>query len=175
MNKNSFIALISAVIILSSSCWVCAKNISFKSSLVWNIEDGADYKLPEDLAGRTYEISKAVKTDAQIQTIAANWEFKGEVILEISVNNGIDYVLAVNGVPLDYTDSSSGNEIKWRVTLGDESRLIKLEIVYIGHMPHAKRAAKRYVTNKRGKVSCQVRISIRRLSRTKISGCIKRK
>ncbi len=50
-----------------------------------------------------------------------------------------------------------------------------LEIVDIGHIPHAKRAAKRYVTKISGIPNCQQRMSVILFPPIKTSGCTKRK
>jgi hypothetical protein len=52
---------------------------------------------------------------------------------------------------------------------------MNLEMVDKGHIPHAKRAAKRYVTNKRGMAICQQRMSTMLFPPIKTSGCTKKK
>lgn len=77
-----------------------------KSALVWRTDGNGDYSLPSIAAGENYEIPEAVKTEGEIKTITASWEFTGEVRLEVSANNGVDYTAVVNGVSLDLAHSS---------------------------------------------------------------------
>jgi len=126
------------------------ETIVHKSPLVWRTPldserltgqaDGeGDYLLSEFAADGTYELAEVVKTSGRIETLTASWEFKGEVTLEASADNGLHYTPVVYGVPLifdtqyairDTHDAISGNRIKWRVTLGPDSELSEIRIAY---------------------------------------------
>lgn len=100
----------------------------YKSPLVWRTDGAGDYLLSELAADGTYELAKAVKTGSQIKSLTATWRFKGQVTLEFSVDNGKSYSQVVYGVPFDL--AHSGNQFKWRVTLGLDSQLFEIKIAY---------------------------------------------
>jgi len=115
------------------------ETIVHKPPLIWRTDGEGDYLLSEFAADGTYELAEVVKTSGRIETLTASWEFKGEVTLEASADNGLHYTPVVYGVPLifdtqyairDTHDAISGNRIKWRVTLGPDSELSEIRIAY---------------------------------------------
>jgi hypothetical protein len=108
-----------------------AKTAFYKSPLVWTSDGTGDYLLPVLFGGAVHELTNAIDTARQVESITAVWEFDGEVSLEISADNGRHYAPAVYGLPV--TSSSGlekGNQIKWRVTMGPESVIQKISIAY---------------------------------------------
>ena len=127
--------IITGILIFGCVCQGYAENVILKSTLVWSTDNTGDYVVPGYAAGGTYECEDVVKTEGHIQAITASWEFKGRVTLELSVNNGKNYARVVNGVPLQLALGAQaalyeGKQIRWRVTLGAESELIKVKISY---------------------------------------------
>ncbi|MBL7085462.1 MAG: DUF2341 domain-containing protein, partial [Candidatus Omnitrophica bacterium] len=118
-----------AISSLSSYDQQTSEVIIHKSPLIWRTDGEGDYLLSELAAGGTYELVEPVETDSQIETLTATWEFKGEVTLALSANNGRDYTPVVYGVPLT-SGFVSGNQLKWRVTLGPDSQLSEVRIAY---------------------------------------------
>ena len=102
---------------------------SYKSPLIWRMDEEGDYLLSELAAGKTYELVDAIETPGQIKTFTASWQFKGQVTLELSANNGQDYAQVVYGVPLA-SGFISGDQLKWRVTLSPDSELSQIKIAY---------------------------------------------
>jgi len=103
--------------------------VAHKSPLVWRTDAEGDYLLSELSSGGTYELVEAVETEGEIETLSATWEFKGEVTLEVSADNGLNYTPVVYGVPLS-SGFVSGNQIKWRVTIAEDSELTEIKIAY---------------------------------------------
>ncbi|MFC1632218.1 DUF2341 domain-containing protein, partial [Candidatus Omnitrophota bacterium] len=101
----------------------------YQSALVWRSDELGDYVLPEMLPGRTYTLAQAIKSSGQIQSITASWQFVGEVKLELSADNGKNYTPAVYGLPLSQ-DLVVGDQLKWRLSLGEESQVSQLKISY---------------------------------------------
>ena len=149
------ISLSFAISILSSYAAQTMEVVIHKSPLIWRTPldserltgqaDGeGDYLLSKLASGGIYELTEEIETANQIETITVTWKSKGEVTLQVSVNNGQDYTPVVYGVPLDYRSQRteaggqttedrsqiSGNRIKWRVTLGEDSELTGIKIVY---------------------------------------------
>ncbi len=120
------------------------ETIVYKSSLVWRTDGKGDYLLPELSSNAVHELVNAVETDKPIKAITATWKFEGKAALEVSADNGKNYVSVVNGVPiqatgyrLQATDKDvqkqgfvSGRKLKWRVTLGPDSRISEIKIAY---------------------------------------------
>ena len=102
---------------------------SYKSPLIWRLDEEGDYLLSELAPGKTYELFDAIETPGQIKTFTASWEFKGEVTLALSADNGENYTPVVYGVPLT-SGFISGNQLKWRAKLGQDSELTKINIAY---------------------------------------------
>jgi len=128
---------------------VFAETTIFQSPLVWRNDARGDYLFKDNgtLTGTrigsdgavefvsspaTYELLSPYQTKATISGLTATWTFEGRVSLEVSVTgNSADYTIVTNGVPLDLTKQSSGNNIKWRATfLEPGSRLTQVRISY---------------------------------------------
>jgi len=135
------IALIAAIPLIGLFLAFAISNLGFceeqmsegiirKSPLVWRVDEDGDYLLPQMSANETYELTSPIKSEGRIKTITATWEFKGEVSLEVSANNGVDYTPVVNGTPLLILDASSGNQLRWKTVLGLESELTEVRITY---------------------------------------------
>jgi hypothetical protein len=84
---------------------------------------------PQKTGPATYEVEEGVVTEGTITSMTANWEFKGEVTLELSANNGLDYTPVINGLPLT-RGFIRGNQLKFRAHLGEGSYLNQVKIVY---------------------------------------------
>jgi len=142
------VSVFSSYILADTSQEQTTKVVIDKSPLIWRTPldserltgqaDGErDYLLSELAADGTYELTEEIETANQIETITVTWKSKGEVSLQVSVNNGQDYTPVVYGVPLDYRSQKSedrgqitGNQIKWRATLGPDSELTEVRIAY---------------------------------------------
>ncbi len=108
------------------------EEVSFESAIVWRGDDLGDYKFNKDLFSSqgTYEISLPHIIDGNsIDSITAGWEFTGEVSLQVSCDNGLHYASVVNGVPLT-SGFVSGNRLRWKATVGRDSELREVTIVY---------------------------------------------
>ncbi len=103
--------------------------IAHKSPLVWRTDGEGDYLLSELSANAVHELVNAIEIPGQIEALTATWQFSGQAALEVSANNGQDYTPVVYGVPLT-SGFVSGNHLKWKVTLGAESELTEIKIVY---------------------------------------------
>lgn len=112
---------------LASACY--AEKTVYKSSLVWRLDGQGDYLLPPFKSDATYIIQDTATTDGDITSMTANWTFTGEVTLALSADGGNNYTPVTNGVPLA-EGFVSGNRIKWSATLGPESALTEVKIVY---------------------------------------------
>ena len=106
------------------------ETVVHKSPLVWRADGAGDYLLSELTVNSVYELTEAIKAKGPIETLTAAWQFKGEVNLEVSTNNGQDYTPAAYGVPLDYRGQVTGDQIRCRATLGADSELTEIKIVY---------------------------------------------
>ena len=141
------IALIVAVSFLMGLFLIFAKNnlgsdeqkanqaIIRQSPLVWRVDGSGNSLLPAIAQNQTYELTTSVETKGKIKTITANWEFTGQAQLEVSANDGTDYFPVVCGVPIDFTQDKqlidhTGNKLKWKATLGPDSKLTKIKIAY---------------------------------------------
>jgi hypothetical protein len=110
------------------------KAVIFKSDMVWRADDKGDYSVPVLTSG-THEPSHAVAASGTIESITANWIFEGKATLEVSANNGKNYVQAVNGVPLDFSQDSklaaySGKQLMWRAIVFPDSHISEIRIGY---------------------------------------------
>jgi len=102
--------------------------IELRSPVIWSLDGEADHVLDYS-QNFVYESKEAIKTTGTVTGITANWEFEGQVTLEISADGGVNYQKILNGVPL-FNSFTLGNKIKWRATLGDESRVTLVKIAY---------------------------------------------
>ncbi|NQU99898.1 MAG: DUF2341 domain-containing protein, partial [Parcubacteria group bacterium] len=108
------------------------EEVSFESAVVWRGDDLGDYKFNSEVFSTqgTYEISLAHIIDGNsIDSITTSWEFEGEVSLQVSCDNGLHYASVINGVPLT-SGFVSGNRLRWKVTIGPDSELTEVTIVY---------------------------------------------
>ena len=128
VKKRIFFLIILAVLLCPFSALADSDVRIFKSALVWRIDTQGDYVIDEFSSSSTYEISPAYTTEGIVETVTVNYEFKGEVSLEVSADNGCHYVSVANGVPIGL--AHGGKEIKWRVTLGENSGLTEVRIIY---------------------------------------------
>ncbi|MFH1846269.1 MAG: DUF2341 domain-containing protein [Candidatus Omnitrophota bacterium] len=131
LRKTVFILsiLVLSACITASTVFAVPEKAIFKSSLVWRPDDKGDYIFQAVEEGNVYEISEPVKTEGTITSITAAWSFKGEVTLQVSADNGNNYVPVINGVSLT-DDFESGNLLKWKVRLGPDSELYEVRISY---------------------------------------------
>ena len=77
----------------------------------------------------TYE-SASIQTSGIITSITANWDFQGEVTLEISADGARHYLPLVNGVPLSIPDTARGNQLRYKVHVGENSNISDLTLAY---------------------------------------------
>jgi len=82
-----------------------------------------------NLTGSKVYESEAVTTEGTITNITANWDFSGSVHLEVSANNGVNYVSIVNGFPL-VKGFVPGNQLRYRVILEPKSLLRRITLFY---------------------------------------------
>ncbi|MBU1122691.1 MAG: DUF2341 domain-containing protein, partial [Candidatus Omnitrophica bacterium] len=106
-----------------------SKTVILKSALVWRLDNNGDYFLPKISSDNVIR-SEAVTVKGQIETIAVSWKFKGEVTLELSVDNGHNYAPVICGVPINFNGEKSGNQIRWKANIGLESGLKEVKIIY---------------------------------------------
>jgi surface protein len=104
------------------------ETVVYQSPLVWRTDGAGDYLLAEFSPDATYELADAVETAGQIESLAATWEFSGRVTLEVSADNGANYTEVINGVPVELPES--GNQLKWKATLGPDSEVTQIKISY---------------------------------------------
>ena len=119
LKKTGIFCLLISFLILGSAYSAFSETTTFQSPLIYH---------------GLHESPKAIETDGQIQTITANWKFKGKVTLKVSADNGLHYTPVVNGVPLIVRGPQStvhgGNKIKWKASIGPDSELSEVKIVY---------------------------------------------
>lgn len=76
----------------------------------------------------TYE-SAQIHTPGMITSVTANWDFQGEVSLEVSVDGGKHYLAVINGVPAT-TGFEPGNTLCYRATIKEHSILKSVTLFY---------------------------------------------
>ncbi|MCP4594990.1 DUF2341 domain-containing protein [Neptuniibacter sp.] len=103
--------------------------VSYNSPLIWSISGEGDFTLEQYTSPGTYELSRAIVTSGRIRSITASWKFQGQVKLEVSADDGVNYTQVVNGVTLS-SGFRKGSRLKWRVVLGAESVLSEIRISY---------------------------------------------
>jgi hypothetical protein len=104
--------------------------ISYSSPHIWRLDTRGDYLLPRYSSNRTYECSETIEAVETIQTITANWKFSGQVTLGVSANNGVNYSSVINGVPFTVPSAVRGKQLKWKVILGDDSKVSEIKVSY---------------------------------------------
>ncbi len=121
---------VSLIFIMAAGWALCAMGevSTFKSALIWSIDEGADYKLDE-LSTGTYTPREIIAAAGEIKSITASWKFEGKVTLEISADGGVHYSSVVCGVPLT-EGFVRGNKLRWRANIAGESRLKEVKIIY---------------------------------------------
>ncbi len=105
-----------------------ADMVTYESLLVWNVDGTGDYALPE-IQPKTFFVSSGVETKGIVNYISASWKAEGDVTLELSADDGLHFTPVTNGVPLE-KNFIQGNSIKWRASLGAESKLMEVKITY---------------------------------------------
>lgn len=129
MRKLALSMLLMGIFFYSGACFGNPDRVTFKSALTWREDASGDYLLPK-LENGIYQIPEAFRSEGQIQSIIVNWEFIGEVKLEISADNGEHYTAVVNGAPI-VSGFISGNMLKWRASaLSADSKLNEVKICY---------------------------------------------
>lgn len=103
--------------------------VTIKSALIWRQDNQGDYIFDKPPGPGVYEISPTHTTEGTIESITASWRFRGEVMLEVSADNGLHYTPIINGVPLT-SGFVKGNNLKWRVTVGPYSDVTEVKIAY---------------------------------------------
>ncbi|MFC1658610.1 DUF2341 domain-containing protein [Candidatus Omnitrophota bacterium] len=73
--------------------------------------------------------SVSVPTVGTIQEVTANWDFQGEVTVMVSADAGIHFTQVVNGMP-QKEGIAQGNQLCYRIRLGEGSRINKLVLAY---------------------------------------------
>jgi len=133
------LALLGASFILANASFSHAspETATFTSYIVWRSDNEGDYTFNEAALSTpgVYEISPGYATGGIVKTMTASFEFTGKVTLELSADNGLNYVPAVNGVTLaaeEYgqTGFTKGAQIRWRATVGIDSALREVRISY---------------------------------------------
>ena len=136
VNNFSSYALAGTSALADTSEVQAGMTVIYKSPFIWRTppdtgqaDRKGDYLLSKLVADAVHELTGAIKVSGQIESLTATWEFKGQVILEISADNGQNYSPVIYGVPLT-SGFISGNQLKWRVTLGHDSELSEIKIAY---------------------------------------------
>ena len=129
--------LLLAASLYSSIALASPDMITFKSAVVWRSDDRGDYQFDKETFSSPgiYEISPGHKTDGVVSGITASWKSSGQVSLEVSADDGINYTPVVCGQPLKAEEPGEegfikGNRIRWKATLGSESVLSEVRISY---------------------------------------------
>ena len=117
------------VVIAGISATACAaEKVSYESAVVWKADAMGDYSLPE-ISPKTMFISSGVETRGIINYMTASWKAEGDVMLELSADDGLHFTRVVNGVPAD-KNFTQGSSIKWRASLGENASLSEVRVVY---------------------------------------------
>jgi len=105
---------------------------SFISKVVYRTDAAGDYQFDEIKAPGTYEFTTPHLTGGAIYSLTANYEFTGEVALQVSATGKKrDYFKATDGIPHDLTEAQSGNKIIWKATLAEGSTLTEVSVTYV--------------------------------------------
>ena len=73
--------------------------------------------------------SKPIPTEGTIREITANWDFQGEVSVQVSADGGIHFIPVVNGVP-QKDGIISGNQLCYKIHVGQGGRIGNLALTY---------------------------------------------
>ncbi|MFH1317617.1 MAG: DUF2341 domain-containing protein [Candidatus Omnitrophota bacterium] len=108
--------------------------LTHRSAVVWRQDGLGDYLLPQEFSLKRYESGDTIYTEGEVSSITVNWKAFGSVLLEVSFDNGINYVSVVNGVPLDIRGQGSrvkGHAIKWKAYLLEEDSILnEVKVTY---------------------------------------------
>lgn len=119
MKYISLITTIILAIMLFMGGKVSADTVTYQAPLVYSL----------DLKGPYMYESEGITTEGTIASITANWEFSGQVRLEVSANNGKNYTPIINGMPLE-KGFVAGDNLRFRALLEPESRLSRVTLSY---------------------------------------------
>jgi len=104
----------------------------FISKVVYSTDAKGDYQFEEIDPPAAYEFTTPHVTAGQIYSITVNYEFTGQVAMELGVKGDKkSYFPVTDGVPYDLAEADSGNKIIWKATLAEGSTLTKVSITYM--------------------------------------------
>ena len=127
------ILTVTAIALAASPAFASPDKATFISGIVYRDDGKGDYTFDEATTciGNTIELASPYQTGGEIYEVTANWEFRGQVTMEVSTTGKTsDYVSITNGVPLEFEDFTSGSKLLWRATLAPGSTLIEVKITY---------------------------------------------
>ncbi|MGD9015116.1 MAG: hypothetical protein PVI33_03745, partial [Candidatus Omnitrophota bacterium] len=99
--------------------------ITWAETITW--QEPLTFELNLDKPG-VYE-SACIPTEGTIKEITANWDFQGQVSVEVSADGGIHFTPLVNGIP-QKQGIAAGNQICYKIYVGENSRINNLSLVY---------------------------------------------
>ncbi|MCK9555385.1 DUF2341 domain-containing protein [bacterium] len=101
------------------------------SPAVWKTDDSGDYLLDAEKAGAAgyYDSGTVYETDGEIQSLTVSWKSRGKVEIEVSADNGRNFVKAVNGVPVT-GGFIKGSMIKWKANISAGGALEEVRVYY---------------------------------------------
>ena len=73
--------------------------------------------------------SNPIPTEGIIKEVTANWDFQGEVSVEISADRGIHFTPLVNGIP-QKEGIAVGNQLCYKVNIGEGGSIGNLTLTY---------------------------------------------
>ena len=120
--------VLSIIVVANGAFFVRAEAVTFRSALVWRPDGRGDYSLPALKPDSIYTC-EPVTTDGLIESISVSWQAQGEVKMEVSADNGLNYVRAVNGVPAE-SGFVQGTGLRWRAALGKDAKLSEVRMGY---------------------------------------------
>ena len=123
------LVLVAAFCFCVAPCAVMAETIAYESALVWRLDQVGDYVLPDIAPQSIYVATPAVATKGLIKAITATWKSEGDVRLQVSADDGSHFTPVVNGVSL-VSGFVQGSNLKWKATLGEESKLFEVKIIF---------------------------------------------
>jgi hypothetical protein len=97
----------------------CAETVTWQEPII--------LQLNLDKPG-VYE-SSPIPTEGIIKEVTANWDFQGEVSIEISADGGIHFTPLVNGIP-QKEGIAIGNQLCYKVNIGEGGSISNLTLTY---------------------------------------------
>lgn len=124
-----------SLIYKSSEIWSTAASgadrdfISGGTKINSRLNDNGELAVSAYAVSDGYFKSDALSTEGFIEKITVNYQFRGQVRMKVSADNGRTYVDVINGVPVE-KGFGNGTLIRWKAQLSPGSSLSKVVLDY---------------------------------------------